>query len=324
MPQALFKPKERAKQATGKTGDGSGKMRATKRKNGEELVGSDEDFENRKGLAVNGNGNGNGKGGDAVLGLKKADVTVKKDVKPKSSRGARKAGVAKPIPKKRKTVEETTEDEDEEEEDGDAARNKKKQVQVQVASGETSKKQQKQVEKERELEEAERKAKEEAEEREQQKEIEKVQREKAILSQQQQKQQYQQAIQNKKLQSQLVLRKCKCCFQRVDVAELNTWDIEENEGDGEAKDEGIALLDPRLQLQLDGDDGFFDYEEKPSYRLTNFAIFDALGHMCTVDCGIIESGGDLFFAGHVKSIWDEDPDHRNAVPIHKSMRPIED
>jgi DNA (cytosine-5)-methyltransferase 1 len=114
----------------------------------------------------------------------------------------------------------------------------------------------------------------------------------------------------------LGLRKCCRCFQRIDIATLNSFMEEIPDGGlGELE----AMCNPSLQLQFDDDGGdMFDYEQETSYHLTNYAIFDEEYHMCPLDGGLIEQGTTLYFSGYLRPVWDENPDHRGAVCVKKS------
>ncbi|CAH0547187.1 unnamed protein product [Brassicogethes aeneus] len=66
-----------------------------------------------------------------------------------------------------------------------------------------------------------------------------------------------------------------------------------------------------------------DLEDLPSFKISNFTIYDQNGHYCTFDEGLIERGVKLFASGFIKNIQDNDPSTNTGVPSH-DIGPIDE
>jgi DNA (cytosine-5)-methyltransferase 1 len=86
---------------------------------------------------------------------------------------------------------------------------------------------------------------------------------------------------------------------------------------GEGLEEELALIDDKLsgltaELQ---ETEMFDGAERPQYKLTDFTVFDELGHMCRFDTGLLEKDIAIYISGTIKTIWDENPLPEGGVKV---------
>ncbi len=65
------------------------------------------------------------------------------------------------------------------------------------------------------------------------------------------------------------------------------------------------LTDPKLSLFTGEEEDVCEGDERPQHKITNYAIYDKLGHLCDFDSGLIEKNKELYFSGYVKPIYDE-------------------
>ena len=65
------------------------------------------------------------------------------------------------------------------------------------------------------------------------------------------------------------------------------------------------LTDPRLSLFTGDEEDICSADERPQNKLTEYTIYDKLGHLCSFDTGLIEKNKELYFSGYVKPIYDE-------------------
>ena len=86
---------------------------------------------------------------------------------------------------------------------------------------------------------------------------------------------------------------------------------------GEGLEEELALIDEKLSgatSELQETD-MFDGSERPQYKLTDFVVFDELGHMCRFDTGLLERDVCLYISGTIKTVWDENPLPEGGVKV---------
>ncbi|XP_054724016.1 DNA (cytosine-5)-methyltransferase PliMCI-like [Uloborus diversus] len=82
----------------------------------------------------------------------------------------------------------------------------------------------------------------------------------------------------------------------------------------EAADESVILTDSRLSVHEEGNYDDCDISERPQYTITSFAVYDKHMHLVRFDTGLIEKNIELFFAGFIKPIYDDDPSEQNGIP----------
>ncbi|KAM3965336.1 DNA cytosine-5 methyltransferase [Aphomia sociella] len=111
------------------------------------------------------------------------------------------------------------------------------------------------------------------------------------------------------------VEKCDICGQY-----LNNSDIIYYQGHPQnAVEEFIALTNDKLVL-ASGDEG--DITERPQTNITGFSIFDEQGHLCPIDCGLIENDVRIYMSGYLKSICSDSSDiDEESVPV-KDVGPI--
>ena len=103
--------------------------------------------------------------------------------------------------------------------------------------------------------------------------------------------------------------KCSLCRQL-----LNSENLKVFKGDPcDAVEEFIALASESLSLCATE-----DYDEQPQYRITNFSVYDELGHLCPFDSGLLEKNIPLYFSGYIKPIYDDTPGLDGGVPAKKN------
>ncbi|CAD0201424.1 unnamed protein product [Chrysodeixis includens] len=109
--------------------------------------------------------------------------------------------------------------------------------------------------------------------------------------------------------------KCDICGQF-----LNNSDIVYYQGHPQdAVEEYIALTNEKLVL-ASGDDG--DITERPQTNITSFSIFDAQGHLCPIDGGLVENDVRIYMSGYLKSICSDSHEiDEDSVPV-KDVGPI--
>ncbi|XP_059051401.1 DNA (cytosine-5)-methyltransferase PliMCI-like [Achroia grisella] len=111
------------------------------------------------------------------------------------------------------------------------------------------------------------------------------------------------------------VEKCDICGQF-----LNNSDIIYFQGHPQnAVEEFIALTNEKLVL-ASGEEG--DIMERPQTNITGFSIFDEQGHLCPIDCGLIENDIRIHMSGYLKSICSDSPDiDEESIPV-KDVGPI--
>lgn len=88
---------------------------------------------------------------------------------------------------------------------------------------------------------------------------------------------------------------CKFCDQIV------TEDLQVNIPANAESDECIVLAKDDLA------NIFTDESNTVQHNLTNYAIYDCNGHMCSLDSGVMEKNVKLYLTGYVKPIYDHSP-----------------
>ncbi|XP_076281112.1 DNA (cytosine-5)-methyltransferase PliMCI [Lasioglossum baleicum] len=112
-------------------------------------------------------------------------------------------------------------------------------------------------------------------------------------------------------------QKCEYCCQKLNSPDLKIYPGHPNG----AVEELIALTDPKLCLFTGQEATFFEGDERPQNKLTDFCVYDKNGHLCAFDTGLVEKNVILYFSGYMKPIYDENASPEGGVPT-KDVGPI--
>ncbi|KAG8228425.1 hypothetical protein J437_LFUL003902, partial [Ladona fulva] len=107
--------------------------------------------------------------------------------------------------------------------------------------------------------------------------------------------------------------KCGICMQALDDPGLCFYGGHPKN----AVEEEKLINNPYLSLSMDDE----ATNERLQMKITCFIVYDAEGHLCPFDTGLIEKGISLFFSGYTKAIYEEGKDIKGGIPA-KDLGPI--
>ncbi|RWS25244.1 DNA (cytosine-5)-methyltransferase PliMCI-like protein, partial [Leptotrombidium deliense] len=107
---------------------------------------------------------------------------------------------------------------------------------------------------------------------------------------------------------------CLECGQSLSETVINDMDL------SSANSELTTLTTPEL-LSVYDSDGVDSTDTFPTHRLTEYSIYDRNKHLVSVDSGLIEEGKEIYVAGFVKCIYDDDESTENGIET-KDIGPI--